>query len=361
MSETPVAQSAVYRARPTLRIAGREDERVSELLIATRIEEREGGMTTAELRFSNWVTTDRGAESAFEDGTRLALGTALEVYTGDETQAREIFRGVVSALEADFAPGAPPELVVLAEDPLGRARMARRSRVYTDVAPSGVVEQVAQELGLQPSVSGLSEPVGTWAQINESDLAFLRRLLGRFDADLQIVGEELQAGPRGEVRRGELRLELHGQLARARVTADLAHQVTAVTCGGWDPVQGATVSGRAAALAHGGPGQGTGGAEWLGRALADREEHVADLALATDAEARAVAEAVFDQRARRFVRIDGAAEGNAQLRVGTHVAVSGLSPRFDNTYYVVQACHRYDVLAGYRTEFTAECAYLGDP
>ena len=361
MSETPVAQSAVYRARPTLRIAGREDERVSELLIASRIDESEGGMSTAELRFSNWVTTDRGAESAFEDGTRLALGTAIEVYAGDESQAREIFRGVVSGLEADFSPGAPPELVVLAEDPLGRARMARRSKVYEDMSPADVVEQVARELGLQPSVSGLTDPTGTWAQVNESDLAFLRRLLARFDGDLQIVGEELQAGPRGDVRRGEVRLELHGQLARARVTADLAHQVTSVTCGGWDPVQGAAVSGSASALANGGPGEGTSGADWLGRALDAREEHVAELALATDAEARAVAEAVFDQRARRFVRIDGAAEGNAELRVGTHVSVSGLSARFDNTYYVVQACHRYDVLAGYRTEFTGECAYLGDP
>jgi len=361
MSETPVASAAVYRARPTLRIAGREDERVSELLIGARIEEREGGMTTAELRFSNWVSTDRGAESAFEDGTRLALGTAIEVYAGDESQAREIFRGVITGLEADFVPNAPPELVVLAEDPLGRARMARRSRVYTDVSPAEVVEQVARELGLQPSVSGLTEPVGTWAQMNESDLAFMRRLLRRFDGDLQIVGEALQAGPRGEVRRGELRLEMHGQLARARVTADLAHQVSAVTCGGWDPVQGTTVSGRACALSHGGPGSGTSGADWLNRALDAREEHVAEPALATDAEARAVAEAVFDRRARRFVRVDGAAEGNAQLRVGTHVAISGMSPRFDNTYYVVQACHRYDVLAGYRTEFTGECAYLGEP
>ena len=358
--ETSVSQSAVYRARPTLRLAGQEDLRVSELLIGMRIEESEGGMTTAELRFSNWAsTTDNRAEYAFEDGSRITLGTAIEVYAGDETQARELFRGVVSGLEAEFVQGSPPELVVLAEDPLGRARMARRSKVYTDMSPADVVSAVANELGLRPSVTGLAEPTGTWAQLNESDLAFLRRLVGRFDGDLQIVGEELQVAPRGEVHRGELTLELHGQLARARVVADLSQQVTAVTTAGWDPVGGSAVSGEASSLTHGGPGSGTSGADWLGRALAGRSEHLGHLAVATDAEARAVAEAAFDQRARRFVRLDGVAEGNAQLRVGTTVAVTGLSARWDNSYYVVEARHRYDVRAGYRTEFVGECSYWG--
>lgn len=360
MTEASVSQFPVYRARPTLRLAGQADERVSELLNTLRIEEAEGGMTTAELRLSNWITTTQGgAESAFEDGSRLALGTAIEVYVGDETQPREIFRGVVSGLELDFAPGAPPELTVLAEDGLGKARMARRSKTYTDMSPADVVTQVANELGLRPVVDGLDEPITTWAQLNESDLAFLRHLVGRFDGDLQIVGNELQVTPRDDVRRGELALEMHGQLRRARVVADLAHQVSKVTVAGWDPAAGSVVTGEATAAAHVGPGSGTSGKDWLNRALQERSEHLGHLAVATTTEAQAVANAAFDQRARRFVCINGEAEGNAQLRVGTHVAISGLSPRFDNTYYVVQACHRYDVQAGYRTEFRGECAWLG--
>ena len=84
-----------------------------------------------------------------------------------------------------------------------------------------------------------------------------------------------------------------------------------------------------------------------------------NLAVATDGEARALADASFDRRARRFVSVEGLAEGNPALRVGTHVSLRGLSPRFDNTYYVVRASHRYDQTRGYETEFEAECAYLG--
>ncbi len=38
-----------------------------------------------------------------------------------------------------------------------------------------------------------------------------------------------------------------------------------------------------------------------------------------------------------------------------------MSDRFDNTYYVTRACHRFDLDLGYETDFEAECAYLGEP
>jgi len=53
------------------------------------------------------------------------------------------------------------------------------------------------------------------------------------------------------------------------------------------------------------------------------------------------------------------AEGNPLLRVGSYLTLSGLGPRFSNTYYTTSTVHRFDSAAGYRTEFTAECAYLG--
>ena len=119
MSETSVSQEAIYRARPTLRFAGEEDIRASELILAMRMEENEGGMSTLELRLSNLAsTTDGGAELAFGADSKLKLGAAIEVYAGDEAQPREIFRGHVTAIEADFKMGSPPELTVLAEDAL---------------------------------------------------------------------------------------------------------------------------------------------------------------------------------------------------------------------------------------------------
>lgn len=360
MAEQSVSQAAIYRARPTIRLAGEEDLRVSELLTGMKMEEAEGGMSALELRFSNWASTsDGGAEVAFGPDSKLKLGARIEAYGGDEAQPRELFRGRITALEVDYRTGTAPELVVLAEDALMRSRMSRRSKTYTNMTPADIARQIASGLGLRPVIQGLDDPKATWAQLNESDLAFLRRLLLRFDADLQIVGDELHVSPRGDVQRGVLELAMHGQLARARVTADLADQVTEVSTRGWDAVNGSAVQAEISAGGHLGPGSGMTASSLLRDAFGERKEHYGHLAVATDAEARAVAQAAYDLRARRFLRVAGTAEGNPQLRVGTSVRLTGLGVQFDNTYYVVRVEHVYDDRQGYRTEFGAECAYLG--
>lgn len=361
MTETALSRQALYSARPTLRLAGQADVRLSNLLIAMRMDESEGGMSRLELRLSNWVgTTGGGAEQAFGAQFDLKLGADLAVYAGDVQAPVEVFRGKVSAIELLFSMGGAPEITVLAEDALQAARMARRSKTYSDMSPADVVREVAGALNLRPTVTGLTSPVDTWAQINESDLAFLRRLLARFDADLQIVGDELQVAPRGDVARGEVELALFGQLMRARVIADLSQQVTATSAAGWNPVDGSAVSHEATQITHSGPGSGRSGLSWLDEAFGSRAEHIGHLAVSTDAEAQAVAQAALDQRARRFVRIEGLSEGNPAIRVGTTVSVTGLSPQFDNRYFVCAASHVYDQTAGYRTEFSGECAFLGE-
>jgi uncharacterized protein len=360
MSEATLSQSAIYSARPTVRIAGAADPRITELVMAMRMEEHEGGMSSLEMRFSNLApTTDGGAETAFNAESSLTLGADIAVYAGDAMQPREIFRGKVAAMELEYKIGNGPELTVLAEDALSAARRARRSKIYTSQSPADVVRAIASDLGLRPVVTGLDSPVATWAQLNESALSFLRRLVGRFDADLQIVGEELQVSPRREVSRGTVELALFGQLAKVRVIADLADQVSSVTTCGWNAQDGVAVKGEAMSGTNLGPGRGRDGKAVLEEALESRAEHLGHMAVASDEEAQAVAEAAFDLRARRFVRATGTAEGNPQLRVGAHVMLTGINPQFDNTYYVVRACHLYDLQQGYRTDFSAECAYVG--
>lgn len=360
MSEASVSASAIFSARPALRIAGQVDARVDALLSSMRMDEQEGGLSALELRLSNWIATPEGrGEIGFDAGSTLKLGAELQVGTGDASAPTEIFRGKVSALEIVCQYGQPPELVVLAEDALSAARRARRTKVYADMTPADVVNAVAGELGLTPTVQGLTAPTGTWVQLNETDLGFLRRLLARFDADLQTGGSDLTAAPRQDVQRGSVELVLNSQLARVRITADLAEQATAVTVAGWNAADGSAVSGQASSVTNAGPGAGKDGVAWAQDVFGARSEHLARLAVSSDDEARAVAEAALDQRARRFVRADGLAEGNPRLRVGTQVRLSGIATQFDNTYTVTQATHLYDTRQGYRTEFRAECAFLG--
>ena len=77
------------------------------------------------------------------------------------------------------------------------------------------------------------------------------------------------------------------------------------------------------------------------------------------AEARALADALFTDRARRFVCVEGTAHGNPALRVGTQVRLEGLGRRFSNEYTVTRCVHRWDVERGYETDFEAESAFVG--
>ena len=360
-SQRSLSASSLYSAQPIVHVDGKANLRTARLLEAMNMVEHEGGMSSLELRYSALASHGDGKASlAFEDDSLLRLGARITVYAGDQEDPREIFRGRITGLELELATGEGPQLVVLAEDALQRARMERRTSLHKDVTLAQLARTIAQRLGLKPVVRGLDRSIGTQVQLNESDLAFLRRLLIRNDGDLLVVGEELHVFSRGEARRDLLRLVMFDDLSRARVTADLAHQVTEVTVSGWDPQQAQRIrqTSRGKSL---GPGSGRTGARLLEDTLGKRSEHVGHVGVQDDAEARALAEAAFDQRARRFVLLEGSTEGNPDVRVGTHVEIVGLGARFDNTYYVRKALHRFDQKLGYMTDFEAECGYLGEP
>jgi phage protein D len=145
-----------------------------------------------------------------------------------------------------------------------------------------------------------------------------------------------------------------------RVTADVADQVTGAKVASHDPETGEALTGEAQARGNG-PGHGKTGADVLNEKFAAVAWPLGRFGPMTQAEADAVAQAEYDRRARAFVRACGTAIGNAQLRVGSWVTLAGVNAQFANEYAVIRCTHRYDPAFGYRTDFIAESAYLGDP
>jgi len=360
MPEQPLATGAVYSAIPTIQVDGQLSEMIANQLLGMEMREQEAGMSSMELRLSNFGSFAGGlADLVFEDGKVLQLGTSVKVYAGDVNSPTEIFRGKITAMEGRFPRMGPPELVVLSEDALQGARMRRRTKTWDVSSLTDIVNQIASGFGLKPVVSGLDASTGTEQQFNETDLRFLRRLLARYDADLQVVADELHVSPRSQVQRNSIQLDMNSQLREVRVLADLAHQVSQVTATGWDYLQGQTISVTSQSSAFG-QGSGQTGKDWLEQALSARSEQLGQFSSLNQSEAQALVDAEFLQRARRFTVAHGVAEGNPNLRVGSWLTLTGLGPRFSNTSYTTAAVHRFDTERGYETEFTAEGAYLGN-
>lgn len=349
-------------ARPTIRMEGMEYPLLSSKIHAMEMRERTGGLSVLELTLADWISgpDGRAGFGAVGADQPLRLGAQISIYAGDAAAPQEIFSGRVTALESEVRETGAPLFTVLAEDALFRARRTVRRRNFEDSAPADIVRAVAADHGLTPEIrDGLDAPVTLWTQMNESDLGFLRRVLDAVDADAQVVGGALQAGPRAAEARTELALAYPRDILRARVTADLARQVTTETLAGFDPLSGQPVSARADGGALG-PGQGQDGKAALDQTFGEIVGHAGVDGALTAAEADAYAAAAFRRRARSFVTVDATTQGDPELRVGAWVALTGLNPAFENVYCVTEATHRFDVADGYRTDFLAESAYLGD-
>lgn len=352
----------LYATSPTIEFGGQSYPLVQQNLMQMRMREALGGLSSLELTFTDSVEEGGTGHYASGPGSPLELGAGVRVFAGaHEVGAPEIFDGQVTALEAEIREGEPPLVTVLAEDRLFPARRRRRSRLFEQQKLGDVIGAIASDYGLTPQVrDGVDQGMRSWMQADETDLAFMRRILNDYDCDMQVVGNRLQVGRVGMDRRALVTLSLGNELISARITADIAEQVSTLKLSSFDPGAGELVdtSGNSAGF---GPGSGKSGPDILQEKFAAVTMRLGREPPLTDATGTKLAEIEGQRRARGFVRVDGCARGNGSLRVGSWVELAGVNPRFANQYAVREAVHRFDLRNGYRTDFIAECAYLGNP
>jgi len=187
--------------------------------------------------------------------------------------------------------------------------MTRRTRTFADVSDSDVFSQIAGDHGLTPqvTVSGGSHKV--LAQLNQTDLGFMRERARALDAELWMTDTTLNVKPRSDRGSSPVTLTYGKELREFRVIADLALQATSIEVSGWD------VSGKSAvkesaddSVVSGELAGGDSGPSLLSSAFGDRKDSIANTVPQTSDEAHARAEALLKRRARRFLVGHGTAE-----------------------------------------------------
>ena len=342
--------------RPTIVAGGNADADLSQGLLRMALRETFQGLTRAELRFGNWGPRNGAMDFLYFDRQKLDFGKPIQVKLDDDL----LFDGRVSAIEAAFGEGASPELAVLLEDRFQDLRMTRRTRTFVDVTDAAVIRQLAQDHGLQPDVDVDGPQHKVLAQVNQSDLAFMRERARAVGAELWMDGKNLFAKPREKRSATALTLKYGVELREFTVAADLAGQRSSVQVTGWSVADKKAIAHDADdATIQGELGNDASGASILGQAFGARKESVAHTVPLTDDDAKAAAEAFFRMAARRFVVGDGVAQPNAKLRVGASVDLDGVGPLFNGKYYLAEVRHLFDGASGFRSEFTAERPGLG--
>jgi phage protein D len=350
------AEAGLRIARPTLLIGGEEKPQVGAGLLGLLIAENTSGLYRCEARIGNWGAVNNTIDFLYFDRATIDFGKDFEVQFDGDT----LFKGKIMGIEAEFPEGAPPEIRVLAEDRFQDLRMTRRTRAFADMSDSDIFTQIAGDHNLTPDISITGPSHNILAQVNQSDLAFMRERARVVGAELWIEGGSLHAKSRSD-RAGEVvDLSHGGQLREFRVLADLAGQRTSVTVSGWDVSAKDALSYEATESAISSELNGDrSGVSILQSALGARKETVAHTVPLSSAEAQSYAEAFFKMSSRRFVVGRGVAETSSKLRVGAFVNLARLGPMFTGKYYLSEVRHLFDGMKGVRTEFTAERPGIG--
>ena len=352
---------AAYVSTPTITIGGSPDAGARDGLVALAVEEDVVGLCSCEATFRNWGSRHGAPDYLYLARDVFDFGATLTVGFGPEPDQRQVFSGTVSALEAAYPADSIALMTIFAEDGLRDLRMTRRTRTFADSSTGDIADQIAGDHGLTPQVDLDGPTRAVTAQLNQSDLAFLRGLARSDGGEVWLDGTTLHLGRRPDRGTDEtIRLTYGSNLLSFTARADLAHQVSEIAVTGWSVADKDAISEVADSSALGGElGTMTGGSSLLADTLSERKERlVRAMPLAAD-DARALAAAAYLERARRFVCGTGTTGGTPDARVGSTVTLAGLGAMFDGDYYVARVRHTFNLVDGYRTELDVERPGIG--
>ena len=353
-----------YVSTPRVLVAGQPQPGLSADVISVLVEETVEGLYRCEARIYNYGLQANSGRYLYLGRDIIDFGADFAVHMGQDDRASQVFNGRISAIEAEYPSGGGGLLTVLAEDRLQGLRMTRRTRTFEETSDADVIRQIAAEHSLEPQVSLPESPVHkVLAQVNQSDLAFIRERARSLNAELWVEDRSLFVKARTDRMDTVIILAYEDNLISFSVRADLAHQCTQVGVAGWnvaakDAIEvEATENAIRAELSD----NDISGSSILQQAFGERQERIVHTVPLADEEARGIAAARYCERARRFVTGTGITDGDARIRVGSVVKLEGLGNLFNGNYYVSRVRHSYDGTYGFRTTFDVERPGIGQP
>ena len=307
------------------------------------------------------VTFRDGARVAIrQSGAKVGAAVRIAVLNDSARQPVTIFKGEVTALEAEIHHGTTYS-IVRGYDQSHRLMHGSVTESYRNATYADIARKVADRHHLKAGRIEGSAPTHVHVvQANESDWEFLRRLAAEVGYELTVVDGQLDFHPPvssaaapapGDLTSEDpLRLLVGSNVLELRAVVTAAEQVEHVEARGWDaatkkalvataPIKTETIANGhdPAELAGLFPGPGL---------VATGVPH------ATSKDIDNAAKALAERVAAAFTDIEGQARGDPALRAGTAVTVGLLGEPFDGKYVLTSARHCYDGDEGYTTAFT---------
>src|SRR5215211_3725457 len=186
--------TGLKESRPTIVVDNEVNGPLGGGLLTLMIVENTNGLYRCEAKFGNWGEKNSTTDFLYFDRSVLDFGKDFEIKLGNDS----IFKGKIMGLEGNFPEGQSAEITVLAEDRFQDLRMTRRTRTFADASDADVFNRIANDHGLSPAVSVSGPTHRAIAQVNQSDLAFMRERARAVDAEVWMEGSTLNVKSRTE-------------------------------------------------------------------------------------------------------------------------------------------------------------------
>ncbi|MBB5019139.1 phage protein D [Chitinivorax tropicus] len=356
----------LFTATPTFTLDGQRQPSLARDLVRLEVDEDIWGMKRLMARFSAWGQQPGGGGKEVElywDGQTVDFGKSMAVSIGSPSQARTIFKGLITALQADYREGSEPQIVVFAEDALLKLRLKHRFKTWENVSDADMARQIASEHGLSAAADAAGPTYQVVQQWNQSDLAFLRERARLIGAELWLEDDTLHFAQRDQRAGTELTLVNGNHLIKLEIRADLANQRGETHVAGYDLQARDQIDESASDNALAGETQGgRSGPALLKQAIGSFDSFRNRELPLTSSEAADWAKAACKRRARQFVVARGLTRGSPDLAVGSRLTLDRIAKPFAGAGYIAtRVLHSYDLIDGHRTVFEAERPMVNSP
>ncbi|MGH9245613.1 MAG: phage baseplate assembly protein V [Acidimicrobiales bacterium] len=304
-------------------------------LVAVRVAVRLSAPAQCELTFAAPL-----ASNSFSLGSPLAVGVVGE---GDL-----LFEGEVTAFEHVHGADGEALFRVRGYDVLHRLRKRQEVRVHENVTVEELAATLVADVGLSVDAT-VAGP--RWA-----------RLFQHRQSDLELLGDVCdRSGLHFVAAHGRLRLitldgfgddvelSLGTTLQEARIEVNLETATERVGALAWDPIAAEPIEAEADSPRV---GRNVGVDTDPSAVGVDGHRTLIDESGLTADHVEAAAQGWLDRRVARTVTLSGVADGDARLRAGGRVELTGVGDDFAGAYVLTEAVHTIDA-SGYRTTISS--------
>lgn len=275
-------------------------------------------------------------------------GDEVSLFLGLDT-AQELITGNITAVEPSFAEYST--VTIRGFDHMYRLRFGTHTRTFENLSEGEIASQVARSCGLALEVQGQSGKINDWVlQNNQTNDAFLRQRSQMIDHELVMQGTTLVLRPSARGESPVRTLNYPRDLSQVSLNLRVPTEGEEVQVTGYDLESNQYIT---ATASSGRPSDRMGGSRTGYQEAGDFPDSAIAIErpdIATVEALQEVAEAQYQRNLSRFIEGSASLQGDPDLVAGINIRLTGVSSRFNGTYYITQATHRYDDMTGYSTE-----------